>query len=391
MRRLRIRSLPEAFRSTGFFAMLLTLVVVLASCSSSMNVISGPGAQPAGKTVPPVTIQQLTGIPPGRAAELKAAMARSAGERDIGIVEGEFQGGSFSLTGDFQASSAGGEVKITYQWQLRDKDGVLVHSFDAVESAGLPSGSDPWTAVTPAVLDRIARASSESIAVKLSQMGYATRVSELWMPPAEYFAMAGPGAEREVDLETLNGPDATTALALATDGQGPEADVADAGSATQPAEPEVAAEEPPSSGKQADTPQVAESDPPVVTPETSNGKPEISAVAVLPVKGSPGGGNDELTSAMRRTLAAAGWPVVTKPQPNAITISGRVDVSTASGNQQDVSVRWVVTAPSGGKLGDVKQANRVPAGTLDTGWGEAAFAVAEGAAAGIFDIVKRYQ
>ena len=61
------------------------------------------------------------------------------------------------------------------------------------------------------------------------------------------------------------------------------------------------------------------------------------------------------------------------------------------GAEQSVSVRWEVTSPDGKRLGDVKQANRVPAGALDRGWGEAAFAVAEAAAMGIFDIVKRVQ
>ena len=385
MRLLRLRGFADWFRGGGFFAMLLALVVVLASCSSSLNVIGGPGVatQPRGKTVPPVAIQQITGMPLGKAAELKAAVARTAGERDIGVVEGEFQNGSFTWSGSFRAVSDASGVKVTYQWQLRDVEGVLIHTYDGVENAGLFNGQDPWQAVTPEVMDRIGRASGEAIAIKLSQMGYATRVSALWVPPAEYFAMAGPGAEREVDMETLNGPEPSSELALAMDGLGPEADMTDGKPAATEPPTEVAAAEAPAAAATPEAPQAAEAEAP--------GKPEISAVAVLQVKGSPGSGNAELTSAMRRTLAAAGWPVVSKPQPNAITIIGSVNVAKATGDQQDVSVRWIVKTPAGSKLGDVKQANRVPAGTLDAGWGPAAFAVAEGAAAGIFDIVKRYQ
>ena len=369
--------------------MLLALAVALGSCSNNMNVIGGPGesSQPAGKTVPPVAIQQVSGLPPAKAAELKAAMARTAGERDIGIVEGEFQSGSFTLVGTFSAALVGDQVQVTYQWQLRDTDGVLIHTVDGVENAGLPNGGDPWQAVTSTVFDRISRTSSEALAIKLRQLGYATRVSALWVPPAEYFAMAGPGAEREVDMETLNGPDASTALALTTDGLGPEADLT---AASTPSE--VAAQEPQPAPETAKPSKVAETGEPEASDKSeASDKPEISAVAVLQVKGSPGGGNAELTSAMRRTLAAAGWPVVSKPQPNAITIIGSVAVSKAPGDQQDVSVRWVVRTPAGSKLGDVKQANRIPAGTLDAGWGPQAFAVAEAAASGIFDIVRRYQ
>ena len=105
----------------------------------------------------------------------------------------------------------------------------------------------------------------------------------------------------------------------------------------------------------------------------------------------PGGGNAELTSAMRRTLSEAGWPVVSKPQPDAITIEGHVKLAAKDDQTQSVSLRWLVKAPTGKVLGDVKQANDIPAGSLDGGWGGAATAVAEAAATGIFDVVKRYR
>ena len=379
---------PEFVRGGGIFAVLFALVLLLASCSSGSGVVGGPDlpAQPAGKTVPPVAIQQITGVPPGKVADLKAALARAAGERDIGIVEGDFQNGSFTLTGSFRAQSDSSGVHVVYQWQLRDTEGVLVHTFDGDENAGLFSGKDAWGAVTPAVFERVARASAESMAVRLSQLGYATRVTALWVPPAEYFAMAGPGAEREVDMETLDGPN----TALAMDGLGPESDMTYDEAANTPPQTRVADADEPATGKTA-RPIPAPEDKDTETAEADDGGTAISAVAVLPVRGSPGGGNAELTSAMRRTLAAAGWPVVSKPQANAITIIGSVDVSKPSGDQQNVKVRWVVKMPGGSQLGDVKQANLVPAGTLDAGWGDAAIVVAEGAAAGIFDLVKRYR
>ena len=128
---------------------------------------------------------------------------------------------------------------------------------------------------------------------------------------------------------------------------------------------------------------------PLSAPAAKSSKPAIRAVAVIPVKGSPGGGNAELTAAMRKTLSAAGWPVVSKPQPDALTIVGLVKLAKQAGAEQSVSVRWEVQSPDGRMLGDVKQANRIPSGSLDRGWGDAAFAVAEAAATGIFDIVNR--
>lgn len=70
---------------------------------------------------------------------------------------------------------------------------------------------------------------------------------------------------------------------------------------------------------------------------------------------------------------------------------GRVKISEAKNGSQDVTVRWEVQTPAGSELGDVKQANQIPAGALDNGWGGAALAVAQAAAPGIYDIVKRFQ
>jgi hypothetical protein len=114
-------------------------------------------------------------------------------------------------------------------------------------------------------------------------------------------------------------------------------------------------------------------------------------VAVIPVKGAKGTGNDELTRAMRQTLTLAGWTVLSAPAKNALTISGRVEMADVSGNMQQVALNWAVQAPDGGKLGDVNQANKVPAGSLDAGWGDIAGAAVEAAASGIFELINKFR
>ena len=157
---------------------------------------------------------------------------------------------------------------------------------------------------------------------------------------------AGPGASKEIDLETLNGPGKQKAVA-----ETPERTGADA----------------------------------------KSGRLVIKAVAVIPVKGAKGKGNDELTRAMRQTLTTAGWTVLNAPAKNALTISGRVEMAEVSGNTQMVALKWVVQAPDGGKLGDVNQANNVPAGSLDAGWGEIAGFAVEAAATGIFELINKFR
>ena len=166
-------------------------------------------------------------------------------------------------------------------------------------------------------------------------------------PPWEAMVAAGPGAANDIDLETLNGPTKTADAVV----------------------PEQA-------------PDLAAND---------SKKVEIKAVAVIPVKGATPKGNDELTRAMRETLSKAGWTVLPKPAKNALTISGHVIIAPPAGTSQSVSLEWDVQTPDGRKLGDVKQANNVPAGSLDAGWGENAGFAAEAAATGIFDLINKFR
>ncbi len=380
----------EILRPLRLGALLAGLLLLLGSCTGG-SVLNGSGTgEPKGKTVPPVMLQEVQGIPPAKLRDLKTAMAVSGGERDIGIVEGDFQSGSFSLNGQFQSFSEKTGVRVVYQWQLRDAAGVLIQTIDGEDNAGLATGADPWSAVTSAVLERIARRTTETMAHKLAELGYATRVTALYVPPAEYFAMASPDAHREIDFETLNGPGMEyVGLDLVAPPEDPM--LASAYTEPLPGEAKMAETKPvPEPKKNAELAE-AETAAPAEKKSADQGGVQIRAVAVMPVKGAPGGGDAELTAAMRKTLSAAGWPVVSKRAPDALTIVGRVRISAKGTSSEQVSVRWEVQSPDGKMLGDVKQANDVPRGSFDKGWGPAAFAVAEAAAGGIFDIVNRFQ
>ncbi len=178
-------------------------------------------------------------------------------------------------------------------------------------------------------------------------------------PPWEALVAAGPGAAHDIDLETLNGPTNPNPLP----------------------DPELAVAEGPDE-------EPAEETPP---PKAAGSKLEIKAVAVLPVKGAPGRGNTDLTNAMRQTLTGAGWTVLNKPAPNALTIQGSVALSPPTGQTQTVALKWNVAMPDGKSLGDISQANDVPAGSLDSGWGENAGFAAEAAATGIFELIDKFR
>jgi hypothetical protein len=94
---------------------------------------------------------------------------------------------------------------------------------------------------------------------------------------------------------------------------------------------------------------------------------------------------------MRKVLKDAGWPVLSAARADAINIQGRVVVDAAQAGQQPVHIAWVVTTPKGKSLGDVKQNNAVPAGSLDQGFGDNAGYVVQAAADGIFKLIEKYR
>lgn len=336
--------------------LLLALGLVLAACAGGNRPFGKDDGTsgPTGNTVPPIVLQSMEGLPAERMQALRDALAIAAGQRDMAIVEASFQSGELILNGRFTAVAEGGGVRVDYHWTLTDPAGATVHDFTGQEVASGTAGSDLWSAVTPAVLQRIAESTSLKLATRLAQLGYATRTAARDLPPSEYFVAAGPEAYKDIDLETLNGPGSVEAAAAPPDESLP-----------LPSETAV--------------------------PEPQPRRNAIKAVAVIAVKGSPGTGDAELTAAMRQTLAKAGWPVLKAPRADALTIAGEVDVSKPTGGTQQIALRWTVSSPDGRPLGKIDQANAVPAGSLDQGWGDNAVPVAEAAATGIFDLIKTYR
>ncbi len=371
--------LPSLRQAAGF-AFLALCLLVLSACSGGGSLPfakSGGTPGPSGKTVPPIDLVEVTGLPASKLSQLKDALAVSAGKRDMAIIDSKLDNSTLSLTGNFNIIPDPAAVRLGYHWTLTDPAGTVLHTISAEEIApGTPAG-DPWLQVTPAVLQRVAAYTAESLSSRLSQLGYATEVGGL-PPPLETYARAGPNADKDIDYETLNGPlKAPTAMAETP----PPAGANETALAAVDAEPVDA--------EPADDKAVAVPAKPA-KPDAA-GRKQITAVVVLPVSGAPGSGNDDLTKAMRRTLEDAGWPVLIKPRDDALTISGRVKLGPRQGKSQNVALAWTVKTPDGKTLGTIKQANDVPPGSLEGGWGDNALFAAQAAATGIYDLVKKYR
>ncbi|MBC8037653.1 MAG: hypothetical protein H7X89_10610, partial [Rhizobiales bacterium] len=166
----------DSWRRRILPAVAMLFALVLVACSTGNQLGDGTTPVIKGKTPPPITVQALTGIPPDQAKALKEALALSAGQHDIGIIEGAVPAGTYTLSGKFRADMQAGAAQIAYTWELRDDNGVLIDTIAGSETAGPTTAKDAWAAVTPAILQQIAEATARSVAAKLSQMGFATRV-----------------------------------------------------------------------------------------------------------------------------------------------------------------------------------------------------------------------
>lgn len=345
-------------RRAPLWVALALLCAPLAGCGLLSS--QPPATVAAGLPPPPIALQSVQGLAAVDSDRLKLRLSQSAWQRNLGVVDGATPG-AYELSANFHGADTG----LDYEWQLRDDQGALLATIPGSDSApDSPQSDDRMT--------RIADTASKAVAYKLAGLGFATKVPSLVVPPDDYFNRADKSARFDIDQETLNGPEIA---------QAPDPTEADLAASLQGA-PAVSPEDLAKPGEAAkfDT-----------ETQTADGRTVIRAVAVVPVKGAPGSGNAELTAAMRDTLRKAGWAVLDKPRADALTVAGEVGVARADNGNQRVAVRWVVATPEGKSLGDVKQANAVPAGSLDSGWGEAALQVAEAAASGIFDLVAKFR
>lgn len=111
-------------------------------------------------------------------------------------------------------------------------------------------------------------------------------------------------------------------------------------------------------------------------------------IDVRAITGAPGDGDQSLSLAMADALRRANLALVKKPddKPNFV-LQGSVAVSPPDGGKQQIRISWSLLRADGGQIGEVKQENSVPAGSLDGAWGLTAYDVANAAAPGIAALI----
>jgi hypothetical protein len=139
-------------------------------------------------------------------------------------------------------------------------------------------------------------------------------------------------------------------------------------------------------------PQVAQTGPSPAPQAGGSGKRpsgEPPAVALRPIESAPGDGGESLPKAMDHFMKLAGIPLVSEHESPFAIVAGKVILGAPVQRQQSVRIEWTLYSPAGCIMGTVSQANQIPAGKFDGPWGEAAYAVAEGAVQGLSELLDQ--
>jgi hypothetical protein len=118
-------------------------------------------------------------------------------------------------------------------------------------------------------------------------------------------------------------------------------------------------------------------------------EPQPTAILVGTIDGAPGDGAASLKRALEFVLRQSDIPVAGADRADALTLVGTIEMGRPADGLQKVAIRWVMLLPDGREVGDVRQENAVPAGSLDRAWGNTALLVAEAAYDGIVALYEK--
>ncbi len=309
------------------------------SLTSSLFSSSGDAPTASVASPPPLAaakgaqfaIAPVIGPPENVSADLRNQLLADMERQGIRVAKTPDEKAEYTLRGYVVSSleKKGTKSKVSYIWDVTDASGKGVHRVSGEETVSSGKSKDPWTAVTPVLVQSIASKTVTSVTA--------------WMP--------GGGAGHAVASAGTAGGMVQTAAAPAN------------GSYASPSQSK-----------------------PIVTGSTGGGP--IKAL-VPTVTGAPGDGSSTLRAALQRELTRSGVALTEAQSPDTYIVEGKVLMGAGKDGKQPITIDWSVTDPSGKKLGTVSQKNEVPQGSLDGSWGKTADAAAAAAAQGIVKLLPQ--
>lgn len=318
----------------AFAALAIFLAAGVSACSTGGDLLSSGDnsqvlSQQAAVQQPApapsrITIAPVIGAPESVGKQLTAQLSQDLEQKGVAVAKAPTDRADYTLRGYIVAAREKTGTKVSYIWDVTDPTGARVNRITGEEIAGSTDSRDPWTAVTPAVMQSITSKTATSLGT--------------WMQSQPAVAGASAGGS-QVRTAALPG---TPANAAPT---------------------------------------------PAPTATASIGR-ESGVTALVPsVTGAPGDGSVSLTSALQRELSRGGVALADRESPSAYKIEGKVKLGAAQDGKQPIQIDWHVKDPKGKQLGTVSQKNEIPAGSLDGSWGKVADAAAAAAAQGIMKLL----
>lgn len=354
-----LKSWPAVLAAVAAFA--------LAGCESGANILNGektapqaqitapPAAPPAAIQLAKLAIAPPIGAPENVALDLQSQLGSAIERNKVTVAKGPNAKAEYTVRGYVVAAREKAGSKISYIWDVTDQADKKVHRITGEEIAAAPAaGKDPWSSVTPQIVQTIADKTAAQIAS--------------WLPGPQVTPVGVPVAS---NAAATGSP--VTGVAPAAQGL--------AQSSVPPATGAAASATPNAVNAALNQPQV--------TGPTTGSTTGPVLTLVPAVIGAPGDGGASLTSAIQRELQKSGLQLASVPGASTYRVEGKVALGQGKDGKQPITIDWNVVDPAGKKLGTVSQKNEVPQGSLDGTWGKTADAAAAAAAQGIVKLLPQ--
>ena len=335
----------------------------LAGCESGNNILSGgntvgplatiaPTPQvPSNQQTARLEIAPVIGAPENISRDLQTALTNSIERNRISVARAPGGKGEYVLRGYIVAAREKTGSKISYIWDVTDQTGTRVNRFTGEEFAA-GAGKDPWSTITPQIVQTIADKTATQVASSLPGAS-SVPVASAASAPAAVASAATPATQKVAMVAPAVASGTTPAATPANFTTGPTT--------------------------------------PGSTASTTGSIEDGGAVATMvpSVTGAPGDGSATLTSAIQRELTKNGVALTTAAGAQTYKVEGKVAMGQGKDGKQAIQIDWNVIDPKGKKVGTVSQKNEVPQGSLDGSWGKTADAAAAAAAQGILKLLPQ--
>jgi hypothetical protein len=181
------------------------LALGLAGCGSTLGGLLGSSSEPnaalteTGTTPAPapgargrLAVASVLGPPETIAKPLQTQLTAALEKQNVGLVKSPAEKADYTVKGYVTSGKDKASTKVTYLWEVRDAADNRVNQITGEELVAGAPGKDPWSNVTPQVLQSIADKTAGSIVSWLP--GTATQGPGIAAAQPAKTAAAGPAA-----------------------------------------------------------------------------------------------------------------------------------------------------------------------------------------------------